>query len=208
VSPHPKRTGILWFWPTIALIAVGLGILGIYDNGHHVVDGAYPALALAITAVMLLVGSVVGRPGGLILVGFVSSVALAGSLVVGGSFGTDAKNVRETPTSSAQVRSEYSTTVGEIVLDLTRVSDPAALAGRTIDVHLRTGHIDVIVPRSLNVTIDANMDFAGGVEVPGDDSGGFNHEVHKSLYAVPASTADPLALELDAKFGQITVEYR
>jgi phage shock protein PspC (stress-responsive transcriptional regulator) len=208
VSPHPKRTGILWFWPTIALIAVGLGILGIYDNGHHVVDGAYPALALAITAVMLLVGSVVGRPGGLILVGFVSSVALAGSLVVGGSFGTDARNVRETPTSSAQVRPEYSTTVGEIVLDLTRVSDPAALAGRTIDVHLRTGHIDVIVPRSLNVTIDANMDFAGGVEIPGDDSGGFNHEVHKSLYAVPASTADPLALELDAKFGQITVEYR
>ena len=208
VPPHPKRSGILWFWPTIALIAVGLGVLGIYDNGHAVVDGAYPALALAITAVMLLVGSVVGRPGGLILIGFASSLALVGSLVVGGSFGTDAKNVHETPATSAQVRPEYSTTVGEIVLDLTQVSDPAELAGRLIDVHLRTGHIDVIVPRSLNVAIEAKMDFAGGVQVPGDDSGGFNHRVEKNLYAVPASTADPLELDLDAKFGQITVEYR
>ncbi|WP_457109732.1 PspC domain-containing protein [Marmoricola sp. URHA0025 HA25] len=208
VPPRAKRTGIVWFWPTLALIALALGVLGLYDNDHHVADGAYAALALGITAVMLLVGSLVGRPGGLILIGFVSSVALAASVAVGGSFGADAREIHETPTTAALVQSEYTATVGEIVLDLTHVSDPEALAGRAIHLQLRTGHVEVIVPRSLNVDIRADMDFAGGITVPGDDSGGINHEVHKRLAGVPATTTAPLALDLDARLGQITVEYR
>jgi phage shock protein PspC (stress-responsive transcriptional regulator) len=208
VSPHPKRTGILWFWPTVALIAVGLGILGIYDHSHHVVDGAYPALALAITAVMLVVGSVVGRPGGLILIGFVSALALAGNVAVGGRFGFDAQQIRESPDTAAQVQDDYHTTVGDIRLDLTDVADPQALAGRQIDLHLRTGSIVVVVPRSLNVHVDAKLDIAGGIAVPGNDGGGFNHEVTTDLVGVPATASAPLELDLDAKLGQITVEYR
>jgi phage shock protein PspC (stress-responsive transcriptional regulator) len=208
VPPRPRRTGVVWFWPTLALIAVGLGVLGIYDSNHVVADGAYPALALAITAVILLVGSFVGRPGGLILLGFLSSVALAGSVVVGGAFGVDARDVHETPTTAAQVRGDYATTVGQIRLDLTGVSDPEALAGREIDLHLRTGHIEVLVPRSLNVAVDADMDVAGGISVPGNDGGGFNHSVQTYLSAVPTSSSAPLELDIDAKFGQITVEYR
>ena len=208
VPPHPKRTGIVWFWPTLLLIGAGLGALAIYDDGHTVADGAYAALALAITGVMLLVGSLVGRPGGLILIGFVSSIALAASVAVGGSFGTDARRVIETPTSAALVHSQYQATVGEIVLDLTQVSDPQALAGRAIHLDLRTGHVKVIVPRSLNVQIDADMSFAGGIAVPGDDSGGINHAAHKYLSGVPATDTAPLELNIDAKFGQITVEQR
>jgi hypothetical protein len=208
IPPRPKRTGIVWFWPTLALIGVGLGSLALYDDSHHVADGAYPALALGITAVMLLVGSVVGRAGGLILIGFISSIALAGSVAVGGSFGTDAREIHETPATAALVRSDYRATVGEIVLDLSRVSDPEALAGRAIHLQLRTGHIRVIVPRTLNVVVDADMDYAGGITIPGDDSGGINHQAHKSLTGVPATTTAPLELNLDAKFGQITVEHR
>jgi phage shock protein PspC (stress-responsive transcriptional regulator) len=208
IPPRPKRTGIVWFWPTLALIAVGCGVLGIYDHDHYVVDGAYAALALTVTAVMLLVGAVVGRPGGLIMLGFLSSFALAASVAVGGSFGVDARDMDEMPSTAAQVQSDYTNTVGRIRLDLTQVSDPEALAGREIDVHLRTGEIEVIVPRSLNVEIDADMSVAGGISIPGDDSGGFNHQVHKRLNAVPATTTAPLELDLEAKLGQITVEYR
>lgn len=207
LQPHPKRTGIIWFWPTLALIAVGLGVLGIYDNNHHVVDGAYPALALAITAVMLLVGSVVGRPGGLILLGFISSIALAGSVAVGGSYGVDAKQIHEHPVTAAAVQDSYRATVGEIRLDLSDVADPQALAGRTIDLQLRTGYIEVIVPRGLNVHVDALMDVAGGITVPGNDGGGFHHDVDTTLVGAPATTTAPLELDIDAKFGQITVEY-
>jgi hypothetical protein len=199
---------VVWFWPTLALIAVGLGVLGIYDADHHVVDGAYPALALAITGVMLLVGSITGRPGGLILIGLASSVALAGAVAVGGSFGVDARNIEQTPATAAQVRPEYTTTVGQIRLDLTQLADPQALAGRHLDVHLRTGNIEVIVPRSLNVDVAATTSIAGGIRVPGDDSGGFNHQVSTRLTGVPPTTTAPLELDLHAKLGQITVEYR
>jgi hypothetical protein len=208
IPPRPKRTGIVWFWPTLALIAVALGVLGLYDNSHHVVDGAYPAVALGVTALMLLVGSLVGRPGGLILIGFVSSIALAASVAVGSSFGTDARQLHVAPTSAALVQSEYRATVGEIELDLTQIADPEALAGRHVHVKLRTGYVRVILPRSLDVDVDADMDFAGGITVPGDDSGGINHEVHRRLSGEAASTTAPLELELDAKLGQITVEYR
>jgi phage shock protein PspC (stress-responsive transcriptional regulator) len=208
VPPHPKRTGIIWFWPTLALIAIGLGTLGVYDNSHHVVDGAYPALALAITAVMLLVGSVVGRPGGLILIAFVSAIALAGNVAVGGRFGFDAQQIRERPATAAQVQDDYHTTVGDIRLNLTGVADPAALAGRQLHLHLRTGSIVVVVPRSLNVHVDAKLAGAGGIRVPGNDGGGFNHAVDTNLVGAPATTTAPLELDLDAKFGQITVEYR
>jgi phage shock protein PspC (stress-responsive transcriptional regulator) len=208
LPPRPRRTGVVWFWPTLALIAVGLGVLGIYDHNHDVVDGAYPALALAITGVMLLVGSVVGRPGGLVLIGLVSSVALAGAVAVGGSFGVDARDMQETPATAAQVRPDYTNTVGQIRLDLTQLADPEALAGRHVAVHLRTGNIEVLVPRGLNVEVDAKMAMAGGIRVPGDDSGGFNHHLSKRLAGVPATTTAPLELDLDAKLGQITVEYR
>jgi phage shock protein PspC (stress-responsive transcriptional regulator) len=208
VRPRPKRTGLIWFWPTLALIGAALGALGIYDNSHHVADGAYPALALGITGVMLLVGSVVGRPGGLILVGFVSSIALAGNVAVGDAFGTDAQQLHDTPETAAAVQSDYAATVGEIRVDLSQVTDPAALAGREIDLHLRTGYIHVIVPRELNVNVNADMSFAGGITVPGNDGGGFNHQVEKHLAAVPATDTAPLELDIDAKFGQITVEQR
>ena len=47
-------------------------MLGIVDlAGAGVADAAYPALAVAITGVMLLVGAFFGRAGGLILVGLV-----------------------------------------------------------------------------------------------------------------------------------------
>jgi hypothetical protein len=157
---------------------------------------------------MLLVGSVVGRAGGLILIGFLASIALAGNVAVGGKFGFDAEEIHRTPHTAADVQSDYATTVGEIELDLSQVSDPEALAGREIDVHLRTGEITVIVPRSLNVHIDAEMDFAGGIAVPGNDGGGFNHDVDTNLVGVPATTTAPLELDLDAKLGQINVEYR
>ena len=64
---EPRKRGPILFWFTLLLIAVAEGALGIVDGaGAPVVDSAYPALALGVIATMLLVGSVIGRPGGLI----------------------------------------------------------------------------------------------------------------------------------------------
>lgn len=205
---RPRRTGIVWFWPTLALIGIGLGILGVYDADHRVADGAYPALALAITGVMLVVGSLRGRPGGLILLGIVSALCLSATTVVGGSLGTDARQVHETPLTAAAVQPDYHHSVGEIELDLTQVQDPDALAGRTIDVELRTGSIRVIVPRELNVDVDASIAYGGDISVDGEHRGGWDTSVERRLSASPASGTEPLELNLESRFGQITVEQR
>ncbi len=208
VPPRPKRTGILWFWPTLALIAIGLGTLGVIDAGStDVVPAAYPALAVAITGVMLLIGSFWGRPGGLILLGFLSTFALSVATVVGG-FHFDGRTINETPANAAEVQSSYTVHNGRIELDLSQVSDPAALAGREIDVALKAGEIVVYVPRSINVDIDAELDFAGGIRVPGYDGGGIQDSVQRHLRAVPLNDNPPLDLQLDATVGQITVEQR
>ncbi len=56
-ASRPRRTGLVLFWPTLALIVVALGVLGIYDASHAVEVAAYPALALAVTGGMLVVGA-------------------------------------------------------------------------------------------------------------------------------------------------------
>ena len=74
--PRPRRTGLVLFWPTLALVAIGLGTLGIFDVNDTVPVSAYAALALSVVALALLVGAFVGRPGGLIALGLVASVGL------------------------------------------------------------------------------------------------------------------------------------
>lgn len=207
LPPHPKRTGILWFWPTLALIAIGLGTVGIIDTGSNVSAGLYPAVALAITGVMLLVGSVTGRPGGLIFLGVVSTVVLSAATVLG-TFNFSGRNLEDRPTTAAAVQSSYDVNMGRIELDLSDVADPQKLAGRTIDLDLTAGEVIVIVPRTLNVEIDADMGFAGGIQVPGYDGGGFQDSAERRLTGVPATTTAPLGLDIDVRVGQITVEQR
>jgi len=208
VPPRPRRTGVIWFWPTLALIAIALGTLGIIDSGStNIEPGVYPATAVAITGVMLLIGSFFGRPGGLILIGFVSTFMLSVATVLG-TFQFDGREIEVAPTTAAAVQSSYTVNMGRIELDLTKVTDPENLAGRDIDISLNAGEIVVIVPRGLNVTIDAEHDFAGGIQVPGYDGGGIQDSVNRTLVGTPANTNQPLGLELDASVGQITVEQR
>ena len=78
--PNPRRRGPILFWFTLALIALSEGLLGMVDlAGANVAGSAYPALAVAICGVMLLVGAFFGRAGGIILLGLIASASLAGA---------------------------------------------------------------------------------------------------------------------------------
>ena len=75
----PRRRGPILFWFTLALIALAVGILGMVDvSGVDVPGSAYPALALGITGVMLVVGAFFGRAGGLILLGLLIAAGPGG----------------------------------------------------------------------------------------------------------------------------------
>ncbi|SDO01414.1 phage shock protein C (PspC) family protein [Nocardioides szechwanensis] len=196
---NPRRRGPILFWFTLALIALGLGVLGTVDlAGTSIPDSAYPALALGITGVMLLVGAFFGRAGGLIALGVVAALATAGATAAGE---VDGGQIGHTPQTAIAVDDRYHVTAGEIVLDLTQVEDLEELDGRTIELDATFGRIDVIVPQGLDVDVDAVVDAAGHTALFGDDVDGSD-----SYFYDGGPDAPLLRLEAEVTFGEIEVD--
>jgi phage shock protein PspC (stress-responsive transcriptional regulator) len=199
----PRKRGPRLFWFTLLLIAVAEGVLGIVDGaGVAVVDSAYPALAVGIIALMLLVGSVVGRAGGLIALGVVASLALAAGTAADR---WDGERYEYHPRSASEVSDAYTINSGELLVDLTRVQDVAALDGRTIEVTGNVGELVVRLPEDMNIEVVADIDGPGGYELFDRRSGGgFGTRVVETW----RSAADDPTLTIDAglEIGQITVE--
>ncbi|MEZ5095846.1 MAG: PspC domain-containing protein, partial [Nocardioides sp.] len=94
---NPKKRGPILFGFTLALVVLSLGILGMVDvAGVAVAPSAYAALATAIIALMLLVGAFFGRAGGLIALGLLSSLVLAG-MTVGEHVETTTRSITPSP---------------------------------------------------------------------------------------------------------------
>jgi len=168
----PRRRGPILFWFTLACIALAGGVLGIADvSGLDVPGSAYPGLALTIVGVVLLTGAFYGRAGGLILLGLLMAPVLAVSTIADDYEG----DVRtERPMTAAAVGNSYRMGAGELVLDLSRVSDPEELDGRMIDVSAGLGRVEVIVPDDTDVDVSVRVDGPGDVSVFGRRDDGFD----------------------------------
>lgn len=178
VSPRPRdprRRGPILFWFTLATIALGGGVLGIADvSGVDVPGGAYPALALAIVGVMLLVGAFYGRAGGLILLGLLITPALVVATAIDRY---DGEIRTERPLLAAAVPDSYTMEAGELEVDLTELADPEALDGRTITIDGGIGRIEVRVPPDVDVNVNASVDGPGNVSVFGRNDDGLESRV-------------------------------
>ena len=189
--PNPRKRGPILFWFGLALMTVALGVLGIVDlAGAHVVPSAYPALVLAISGVLLLVGAFFGRAGGLILVGLLAAFGTAGA-TLGDHWHPD--TVHETPLTAAAVVSDYHLDVGELDVDLSNVRDLQALDGRVVEVRGGIGHLDIHVPAGMRVVVDSRINGVGGMKILGRDAGGADttlHVVHQGPVGAPTLTID------------------
>jgi len=190
------------FGPTLALVAIALGSLGLYDTGHDVSAAAYAALALTVVGVMLLIGSVVGRAGGLILLGIVATIALAITSSVDGNWSTE-RQIARTPVAASDVRDSYRLTAGQIDLDLTEVGDVQNLDGRHIALDAEAGELIVRVPDDVDVDVDASIRFGGEAEIDGYVRNGNDVELTRHLEG--GADAPQLTLELDLLVGHIQV---
>jgi phage shock protein PspC (stress-responsive transcriptional regulator) len=167
---NPRKKGPILFWFALAVMAVALGVLGVVDlAGASVAPSAYPALVLALSGGFLLLGAFWGRAGGLILVGLLAAGATAGATVAD-QWDPHREVVR--PVTSASVQDSYHLDTGNLVFDLTDVTDPAALDGRTIHLSGGVGQIDIEVPADMSVVVDASVSGPGGISLFGQDSGG------------------------------------
>ena len=200
LSRNPRRRGPVLFFFTLALIALAEGVLGVVDlAGAAVTDSAYPALALGITAVMLLVGSFWGRAGGLIALGVVAAVATAGA-TLSSAFPEDRFDYA--PTSAGQVRDSYDFGGGEFTLDLSDVSDVDALDGRDIAIDGVGGRVEVIVPRGMDVSVETQV-VAGDSRVFDRRQDGFDIAVDNVLDG--GDEVPDLSLTIDLVAGEIIV---
>lgn len=200
----PRRRGPILFGWVLALVAVTLGAIATYDlSGGHVVLPVYPAVALGVVAAALVLGAFWGRAGGLVLVGLLLLPVL-GVTTVAQSWDGRADRVRVVPTSAAQVADSYRNDVGEQVLDLTRVADLAALDGRTVEVLGDVGRIEVVVPRGLDLDIEARSDL-GSIDLLGQQRDGFNLQMDRGWQR---GTARPLlTLDLQLDVGEVVVRH-
>jgi phage shock protein PspC (stress-responsive transcriptional regulator) len=198
---NPRKRGPILFWYALAVLVVALGTLGIANlAGADVAPSAYPATAVAVSAVFLLVGSFYGRAGGLILVGLVAAAVTVGTTIADR---WDPHTTTVVPASSALVQSSYSMDVGELVLDLSSVSDPRSLDGRVITVTGNVGHLDIRVPADVTVVADTHVTGVGGMNVFDRDGGGIDTEVDSTYDAGPH--APRLTIDAELHVGGIDV---
>lgn len=201
-APRPDR-GPALFGFTLALLAVALGSLGLYDVAQGgVADAAYPALALAVIGTMLVVGAWFGRAGGLILLGLITVVVLLAASVSGQTWDGE-RQLTETPTTATTVQDRYALSAGSMLVDLSNVRDVERLDGRSIEVEARAGEIVVIVPDGIDVSVDADIAAAGEVTVLDETRGGLGVSLDRDIDG--GTDVPSMELEIDLVVGDIEV---
>ncbi|HEV2797384.1 MAG TPA: PspC domain-containing protein [Nocardioides sp.] len=197
---NPRKRGPKLFLFTIALIALAEGVLGVVDlAGVPVVGSAYPALALGITAAMLIVGSFWGRAGGLIAVGLVAAVATAGA-TIGNNIDEDDRFYA--PASAGEVQEQYEFGGGRFILDLSEVSDIEALDGRDVAIEGLGGRIEVIVPDGMDVDVRTQV-VGGDSRVFDQRSDGF--DITQNGFLDGGDDVPDMSITIDLVGGEILV---
>lgn len=200
----PTKRGPLLFWFTMALAALGVGVvLMLQLAGWPVPAAAYPAVVMAVCGLMLLVGAFYGRGGGLILVGLVAAVATLFTSVAGE---VDAGQIYKQPDTAQELTATtYDLGAGEIKIDLTELDQDELrkLNDDTLDLEVVFGRIEVLVPDE-GLAVDATGTVeAGEVKLFGDRSSSTDTNRY------PGGDGDDVSeLTIDAEvvFGQIEIE--
>ncbi|MDX6298130.1 MAG: hypothetical protein QOI51_1987 [Nocardioidaceae bacterium] len=203
VPPTPRRPKSHLFGLTMATIALALAALWIFDatSSYDLNPSVYPGTALGIIALALLAGTWWGRSRGLIAMGILASLFTAGAAFAGpGPYGDQVA----IPTTASRLEPTYTLGIGQLRLHLDQISDIENLAGRHVTVDARFGRVLVVIPSSLAVTVDANVDH-GRIEGPPGVQDGSNGSEHV-LMTPPAAGRPALSLSIHLRFGQIEID--
>jgi len=189
----------------MAVIAIALGVLWILDDTifANLPPAAYPAAALAITSLGLITGAWWGKSRLLILVGLVATLVTGATTAVG--HGPHGEQIAR-PLISEAVQSSYEHGAGHFVLDLSNLTDPENLDGRTVEIDARVGQIELLVPRSMSVTIAAHVehgDILGLSGVESFDNG--EKRVSVPIDSIDTTNAD-VVFDIELFAGEIRVE--
>lgn len=196
----PKRT--TWspalFLGTLSVIALTWGGLWLWSQqGGTVEAGIYAASGLGITALGLLIGTRFGNAGLLVPVGLILSVVLPLTAMLPS---VRAGDFRYTPVDVEQATQAIDTGAGQVTYDLRDVREPADLAGESVNIRHGVGVVRVIVPRDVDVDIDASMRL-GQIDVFGRTADGWD----QSIFAATGDNDDAFDISISSNLGVIEV---
>jgi hypothetical protein len=183
----------------MAFVILALGVVAVVEVAGTALPWAvYPATALGVIGLALLVGAFVGRSTALVFSGLVAALVLAAAVwVPDPRFG----DVRVHPVRAELVHDSYDRTAGLIDLDLTDVRNPAALDGRVLDLDMRAGEVFVELPRGVDLDVTSHAQ-GGRLNILGRVVEGRDVVNNRST---PDTTAPDLRLDVDMGFGHVKV---
>jgi phage shock protein PspC (stress-responsive transcriptional regulator) len=203
--PEPPRERSLLGRITVSAALLVAGILVAIGTmtSHDVPAVAVLGSALAVVGVGLVVGAVVGRARGLILLGVLLALATAATAATHDiplDSGTGERIWR--PTTVADISSPYELGIGKGTLDLRGLD---LQPGQTIRLraHVGAGQLRVLVPREMAMTVDAEAG-VGVISLPdGTGPDGTRSEAHWT--AAGTGTDGAVTLRLKVNFGDVEV---
>jgi phage shock protein PspC (stress-responsive transcriptional regulator)/predicted membrane protein len=181
--PRPRRThppSILGRL-AIAFALIGTGVMAFFDYAVSTFDPSprhYLGLVLGIVGVALVVGSVLGRARGLIVLGVVLTPLLVLSPLAEFDVTGGVGQRRVHPSSVADIPATYDLAIGELVVDLRDVD----FAGQVVELatSVGIGSLRVLVPsEEVAVRVNARVGI-GEAQALGAVRAGFAREVETS----------------------------
>jgi phage shock protein PspC (stress-responsive transcriptional regulator) len=198
-------------WATLAVLVAALGGLAIADSVGGIVLPVYFWVGGAIVLAGLLTGLALRRtPWGLAVL---LVPAVLGLIVFGGTRASLHDGVGRTvsaPASAAALDSDYRLAFGQLTLDLRSI--PPLSSPRTVDVTVAGGQVRLLLPKTLNASVEANVHFGDlRVDDQGDDNGpndsdGVNFD--RVVAAPTGATGAPLTIKVRLAAGDVRVDHR
>ncbi|MEP7179879.1 MAG: hypothetical protein ABI775_12370, partial [Pseudonocardiales bacterium] len=190
---------------TLGTLVVTLAILGLVDGANGLALPVYFWVTLGIVGLGLATGMVLRRTpwtlAALLIPALIGVVGFAGSHArLHDGFGA-----REwSPSTAAEVDSHYRLAFGQAKLDLRHVG--TLDTARTIHLTLGAGQARILLPSTMNATVNANVHF-GDVALDGSDlageHGGFN--LNRTIRPPAGATGPALTIDVDVTDGQISI---
>ena len=152
--------------PSVALtlsglsLLVGVGLTTLHERLDWPGDSRTIALsgALGLVALVLLVGGLLGRKGGLTsLLALILALGVGGSAVASDPLWSSGSGDRVLTIAPGSVNESARLALGTVAIDLTRLSADASATTRQVDTELGLGEVTVKLPKTGSVRIDARV---------------------------------------------------
>jgi phage shock protein PspC (stress-responsive transcriptional regulator) len=204
MEPARPRPRSVIGWVTVALALLAGGLAGALDNAGVVNMTPASTLALMLTVIGagLIVASLWGRAGWLIVIGILLLPAVAATSLLNDTSVTGETGDRiERPLTLAEVRPDYRLGGGQLTLDLSHVRFTRPVA---VDARVGAGELVVTVPSNVAVTIHARMG-AGDIQALDEHHSGIQVRADV-VRGGSGSAGSSLTLDLRVGVGSIRVQ--